>query len=72
MVGLISTVRDMERLRQIVLVLVRHGFGEVVDRAGLGRFLRKTSLPPEADDGPSRPEPRAEVERITVGERQSH
>jgi ubiquinone biosynthesis protein len=68
-VGLISTVRDMERLRQIVLVLVRHGFGEVVDRAGLGRFLRKTSLPPDAVDDPSRPEPRAEVERITVGER---
>jgi len=47
-VGIIGAVRDIERLRQIVLVLIRHGFGEVVDRAGLGRYLRRTSLPPQA------------------------
>lgn len=62
MVGLISTVRDIERLRQIVLVLIRHGFGEVVERAGLGRVLRRGSNPPEGEA--ALPEP-----RISVGER---
>ena len=33
---LLSAVRDLDRLRQIVAVLVRHGFGEVVSRTGLG------------------------------------
>ena len=35
MASLISTVRDIERLRQIIVVLVRHGFGEIVQRTGL-------------------------------------
>lgn len=34
MASILNTVRDLERLRQIVLVLVRHGFGEVVQRLG--------------------------------------
>jgi ubiquinone biosynthesis protein len=37
-VSLLSTVRDIERLRQILLVLGRHGFGEIVERAGLGKL----------------------------------
>ena len=36
---LLSAVRDLERLRQIVAVLVRHGFGEVVSRTGLGSLV---------------------------------
>lgn len=36
---LLSAVRDLERLRQIVAVLVRHGFGEVVSRSGLGSLV---------------------------------
>jgi ubiquinone biosynthesis protein len=39
MASLITTVRDLERLRQIVLVLARHGFGEIVQRTGLGSLL---------------------------------
>ena len=38
MASLLSTVRDLDRLRQIVGVLVRHGFGEVVRRTGLGQL----------------------------------
>ena len=40
-VSWVSTVRDIDRLRQIVTVLVRHGFGEVVQRTGLARVLRR-------------------------------
>jgi ubiquinone biosynthesis protein len=36
MAGILDTVRDLGRLRQIVQVLIKHGFGEVVQRAGLG------------------------------------
>lgn len=39
MVSLLNTVRDLDRLRQIVGVLARHGFGEVVQRTGLGSLL---------------------------------
>jgi ubiquinone biosynthesis protein len=37
-VSLVSTVRDIERLRQILVVLGRHGFGEIVERTGLGKL----------------------------------
>src|SRR5262245_56958783 len=36
MASLISAVKDVDRLRQITTVLVKHGFGEVVGRMGLG------------------------------------
>ncbi len=39
MPSLLTTVRDLERLRQIVTVLARHGFGEVVTRTELGSLL---------------------------------
>ena len=39
MAGLLDTVKDLGRLRQIVQVLIRHGFGEVVQRAGLGGLV---------------------------------
>ncbi|AKT36602.1 ABC1 kinase family protein [Chondromyces crocatus] len=34
MVSIVTAVRDLNRLRQIYLVLVRHGFGEVAQRLG--------------------------------------
>jgi ubiquinone biosynthesis protein len=37
--SLLTTVRDLERLRQIAGVLVVHGFGEVVDRTGLSSLV---------------------------------
>jgi ubiquinone biosynthesis protein len=34
--SLLHTVRDLGRLREIAAVLVRHGFGQLVERTGLG------------------------------------
>ena len=39
MPSLLTTVRDLERLRQIAAVLAVHGFGEVVDRTGLATLV---------------------------------
>jgi len=69
MVSIFSTVRDIERLRQIVVVLGRHGFGEIVQRTGLGRFSRKpeTSDIPEVDEA-GRPTSAVGV-RVSLGSR---
>jgi len=37
MVSILHAARDIGRVREITTVLVRHGFGEVVTRLGLGR-----------------------------------
>jgi ubiquinone biosynthesis protein len=37
MVSLLSAVRDIGRLREIYVVLVRHGFGELAQRLGFGK-----------------------------------
>jgi hypothetical protein len=37
MVSILSAVRDLDRLRQIYVVLVRHGFGELAQRLGFGK-----------------------------------
>lgn len=37
--SILNTVKDLERLRQIVAVLARHGFGEVLRRSGLGMLV---------------------------------
>lgn len=55
--SLLNTVRDLERLRQIVLVLVRHGFGEVVQRTGLGSLVAGKTVAEQA------------TSRVKVGER---
>lgn len=39
MAFIFDTVRDLGRLREIAGVLVRHGFGELVQRTGLGGFV---------------------------------
>lgn len=36
MVSIVSAVRDIARVREVSTVLVKHGFGEVVGRLGLG------------------------------------
>lgn len=41
MAGLLDTVKDLGRLRQIVQVLIAHGFGEIVQQAGLGSLASK-------------------------------
>jgi ubiquinone biosynthesis protein len=39
MAFLIDTVRDLGRLREIAVVLARHGFGELLQRTGLGSLV---------------------------------
>lgn len=45
MVSIVNAVRDLGRLRQIYVVLVRHGFGEVAQRLGLGGRGKAAALP---------------------------
>ena len=73
MVSLFSAVRDLDRLRQIYVVLVRHGFGELAQRLGLGKrpagpgptqgatppTLPLVATPPAVADRLARGEPRA-------------
>lgn len=47
----LSAVRDIERLRQVVLVLVRHGFGEIVERSGISRLVLRASDPQPRSSG---------------------
>ena len=63
MVTVLSAVRDLVRLREISSVLVRHGFGEVVARAGFGR-TRKREKPQVVEGAADAPEiPLEEVEK---------
>ncbi len=48
MVSIVNAVRDLGRLRQIYVVLVRHGFGEIAQRLGLGA-RGKAALPQGAE-----------------------
>jgi ubiquinone biosynthesis protein len=52
MVSVLSAVRDLGRLREISVVLVRHGFGEIVTRAGFGG-AKKKDKPAAKDDAPA-------------------
>ena len=45
MVAALTAVRDLGRLREIALVLAKHGFGEVLGRMGLGGLAPKTTRP---------------------------
>jgi ubiquinone biosynthesis protein len=50
MVSILSAVRDLDRLRQIYVVLVRHGFGEIAQRLGFGGGKRpKVAALPEPE-----------------------
>jgi ubiquinone biosynthesis protein len=42
--SVLTAVRDLGRLREISLVLVKHGFGEVLGRMGLGALAPRTAL----------------------------
>ncbi len=57
MASLLNTVRDLERLRQIVGVLASHGFGELVARTDLGSLL------------PGKGKGTADAERVGLGTR---
>jgi ubiquinone biosynthesis protein len=71
MVSIVHAARDIGRLRDISRVLVRHGFGEVVRRIGLGRPRRsKDTAPASSRDGPTEPtaddESRGDKERLEI------
>lgn len=53
MISVVSAVRDLGRLREITSVLVRHGFGEFVARAGFGRKPRKALPSAKSEPPPS-------------------
>src|SRR5579871_3578943 len=65
MVSVLSAVRDLARLREISSVLVRHGFGEIVARAGFGRTRRKgkPQIEPAEGDADAPEIPSEEVEK---------
>lgn len=65
MASILTAVRDLERLRQIVAVLVRHGFGELVQRTGWGAQLGVGRKDSEHDE---RAISRAERIRLTLTE----
>src|SRR6476646_7740951 len=77
MFSVLTAVRDLGRLREISAVLVRHGFGEIVSRAGFGRTKKSKSNgsepPPSGDalDIPAEEVARGEAEkkRISLGVR---
>ena len=50
MASIVSAVRDLGRLREIYVVLVRHGFGELAQRLGFGP-KRAKALPAAAGEG---------------------
>jgi ubiquinone biosynthesis protein len=56
MLSVVTAVRDADRLRQIVVILVKHGFGDVIARIGLG------GLAPASKEGEER-------KKITFAER---
>jgi ubiquinone biosynthesis protein len=66
--NVVNAVRDLVRLREIGLVLARHGFGEVVQRLGIGRAPK--SAPQEgAESAPELSEgdvAQGEQERATI------
>src|SRR5215212_11664196 len=45
MVAALTAVRDLGRLREIAVVLAKHGFGEIVGRMGLAGLAPKTTRP---------------------------
>src|SRR5262249_5113069 len=45
MVAIVNAVKDIDRLRQISTVLVKHGFGEIVARIGIGGGGAGTDAP---------------------------
>ncbi|HEY2365938.1 MAG TPA: AarF/UbiB family protein [Polyangiaceae bacterium] len=64
MVSVLSAVRDLGRLREISAVLVRHGFGEIVARAGFGREAKEKD--PDDEEGEKESKKLSRGERIRL------
>lgn len=69
MVAIFSTIRELGRLRQIYVVLVRHGFGELAQRIGLGQRRPKSPALVEGEPPPSDPPPEADAELLEAEKR---
>lgn len=67
MVAILSTFRELDRLRQIYVVLAKHGFGELARRIGLGGGKKKEA--PQLGEGASGGE--ADTEEEVVEEPQA-
>ncbi len=64
MASILGVVRDLDRLRQIYVVLVRHGFGEVAQRLGFGGKRSAPALPEKGtSEAPDIEVAEAEVKR---------
>jgi ubiquinone biosynthesis protein len=69
MISVVAAVRDLGRLREISSVLVRHGFGEIVSRAGFGRAKRAPEGPQLSSGSPGDAEaPEIPTEDVARGE----
>lgn len=57
MVSIVTAYRDLVRLREIYVVLVKHGFGELASRLGLSGRRKVPRAPGEGGASPSEPPP---------------
>ncbi|NUO51659.1 MAG: phosphotransferase [Polyangiaceae bacterium] len=69
MVAIFSTIRELDRIRQINVVLFRHGFADVARRIGLGRKAKDAAPKEGAKDSvaPSSEEAQVETEAAAQG-----
>jgi len=78
MVSILSAARDLGRLRQIYVVLVRHGFGELAQRLGLGGKKKddkgddKAQLPPAEVEEDAAPKKKKSAPAGSLAERVRH
>jgi ubiquinone biosynthesis protein len=71
MISVVGAVRDLVRLREISVVLVRHGFGEFVTRAGFGSggsAKKKSDAPPQLEGGTGTAVPSIPPHEVERGE----
>jgi ubiquinone biosynthesis protein len=64
--NIVNAVRDLVRLREIGLVLARHGFGEVVQRLGIGRASKVDEGAELGTEIPEGEAAQGEKERATI------
>lgn len=72
MVSLLNAVRDIGRLRQIYMVLVRHGFGELAQRLGWGGNGAANDGNGAANDGKGAGKTATAKRKGTLAERVRH
>jgi len=66
MASILTAVRDIGRLREIYVVLVRHGFGELAQRLGFNRAPKDDSLSGEQEEGEKSKTKHSLAERVRL------